>query len=191
MDANGHPARPASSFTVPPGFTGYTGFRVAADGSFYLSQNTTDSRYLFFHISGVAPTAARPSDPFGDWAQSAGLSGANAAAGADPDGDGRSNLAEFLFGSSPNDKNSSPKFPVKEEFVGNNHHPAVTLLRRSVTGTAQLEVRVSSSLDFADDLGSTVVSTTPLGNGLEQVVIRSNRAANEAPRQFFRFVVHP
>ncbi len=140
-------------------------------------------------LTGDVPGANPSDDPFAAWTQTAGLSGANAQPDADPDGDGRNNLTEFILGTSPTDKSSAPAFPVGEHLVGNNHHPAVTIIRRSSPGSAQLQIKASSNLNFSDYLGVTTVSITPLADGLERVVIRSNKPATEAPRQFFRFTI--
>ncbi len=128
-------------------------------------------------------------DPFVTWATGAGLTGNNAQPGADADGDGANNLAEFYYGTAPTAGAERPSFPVANVNVGGVDYPAVTIVRRQDAGTAQLTTRVASSVLFADDLGSTVVSTTPLGNGFERVVIRSNAPETGQQHQFFHFTV--
>ncbi len=128
-------------------------------------------------------------DPFVTWATGAGLTGDNAQPGADADGDGANNLAEFYYGTSPTAGAERPSFPVANVKVGGVDYPAVTIIRRQSAGTAQLTTRVASSVLFTDDLGSTVVSTTPLPDGFERVVIRSNSPQAGQQNQFFRFVV--
>jgi hypothetical protein len=68
-------------------------------------------------------------------------------------------------------------------------YPAVTIIRRQSAGTAQLTTLVASSVLFADNLGSTVVSATPLPDGFERVIIRSNAPEATQQNQFFRLTV--
>ena len=51
---------------------------------------------------GILVTVASAQTPYQSWAVGYGLSGANAAVGADPDGDGWSNAQEYAFGLVPN-----------------------------------------------------------------------------------------
>ena len=140
--------------------------------------------------SATAPLAVTTvSDPFDTWAKSAGLTGANAQPGADADGDGANNLAEFYFGTSPTNPGEHPRFVIESIPVSGANHPVVTLIRRQAVGTASLTVHVASSLAFGDDLGSTLVGTKPLGNGLEEIQIRSEASGAAHPVQFFRFTV--
>jgi hypothetical protein len=44
----------------------------------------------------------------------------------------------------------------------------------------------STTLEFTDTLGTSIYSTTNLGNGTEQVIIRSNLAGPDSPTQFLR-----
>ena len=75
--------------TFPPAGTNlYAVTFSPANGANYNSATTT--------VSVVAQT------PYQSWAVGYGLSGANAAVGADPDGDGWSNAQEFAFGLVPN-----------------------------------------------------------------------------------------
>jgi len=128
-------------------------------------------------------------DPFVTWATGAGLTGDNAQPGADGDGDGANNLAEFYYGTSPTAGAERPSFPVANVSVGGVDYPAVTIIRRQSAGTAQLTTLVASSVLFADNLGSTVVSATPLPDGFERVVIRSNAPEATQQNQFFRLTV--
>jgi uncharacterized delta-60 repeat protein len=128
-------------------------------------------------------------DPFVTWATAAGLTGDNAQPGADADGDGANNLAEYYYGTSPSAGAERPSFPVANVNVSGVDYPAVTIVRRQSAGTAQLTTLVASSVLFAADLGSTVVSTTPLPDGFERVVIRSNAPETGQQNQFFRFTV--
>jgi uncharacterized delta-60 repeat protein len=134
-------------------------------------------------------TISAATDPFVTWATGAGLTGDNAQPGADADGDGANNLAEFYYGTSPSAGAERPSFPVANVNVSGVDYPAVTIVRRQDAGSAQLTTRVASSVLFTDALGSTVVSTTPLGNGFERVVIRSNAPEAGQQNQFFRFTV--
>jgi uncharacterized delta-60 repeat protein len=128
-------------------------------------------------------------DPFVTWATGASLTGDNAQPGADGDGDGANNLAEFYYGTSPTAGAERPTFPVANVKVGGVDYPAVTIIRRQSAGTAQLTTLVASSVLFADNLGSTVVSATPLPDGFERVIIRSNAPEATQQNQFFRLTV--
>ena len=138
-------------------------------------------------VAKLTVTAA--ADPFAAWAAAAGLSGATADPAADPDLDGAVNLAEFAYGTAPLKAGETPVFAVSEAIVGGTSYPAVTWTRRKDLGTARIELKVASSADLADELGSTTLSVTPLAGGLEQVVTRSDAAQAAKTAQFFRFTV--
>lgn len=195
LDADGLDAAPVSRMTVPASFAGYRRLRVGSDGALWLllgSNSTfTEPASLLYKLHGTAVSGGSGSegDRFTDWATAAGLTGDSALPGADPDRDGRSNLAEFYYGTSPTQAGASPLVLFQSSQVGGTDYPAVSLVRRAAVGEISLEVRVASSVDFMDDLGSTVVSASPLGDGFERVVLRSNQPTTQDSAQFFRFTL--
>jgi hypothetical protein len=68
-------------------------------------------------------------------------------------------------------------------------YPAVSFVRRQDLGDIQIVVRVAASVLFAGELTAETVSVTPLGNGLERVVVRGLEPAGPNVHQFFRFTV--
>ena len=141
---------------------------------------------LLSRSATLVVTGGVDGDPFAAWASAAQLAGAAAAPDADADHDGSLNLAEFYYGTSPTDAGAHPEFVLTTESVNGVGYPAVTVIRRQVTGPVTFTIRVSSGLDFGDDLGSTLVSSAPLSEGFERVVFRSNTSASAHAAQFFR-----
>ncbi len=135
-------------------------------------------------------TVEAVTDPFVDWAAAAGLSGANAAPEADPDADGFSNLAEFVFGSSPTAPDQRPRFIVGSITLNGEEFPTVTYLRRPDAGTARVVVRSSNSLVFPADSTALGVGLSQSGD-LEAVTVRSGTPVTGSPRQFFQLQVEP
>jgi hypothetical protein len=75
---------------------------------------------------------------------------------------------------------------VLESKAGGGNFPTVCFVRDTQVSGVSLHVEVAANLDFTTDLGTTVVSTEDLGNGLERVCVRSNARFSEQTRQFFR-----
>ena len=129
-------------------------------------------------------------DPFAAWATAAGLSGPNATADADPDGDGFSNLAEFALGSSPTAKDQRPRFIVGTFTLNGEEFPTVTYTRRPNAGTVRIVVRYSNSLAFPGEDPAPGVGLSMLGD-LEAVTVRSWTPVTGSPQQFFQIRVEP
>jgi DNA/RNA endonuclease G (NUC1) len=72
---------------------------IPADGSNYTT------------LSGTVSVTANQASGFAAWIASRQIAGANAEPGADPDGDGAANLAEFAWGSDPSSPSEFPKAP--------------------------------------------------------------------------------
>jgi autotransporter-associated beta strand protein len=106
----------------------------------------------------------------------------------DPDADGLSNLLEFALALAP-DQAGADGVVTTHVTVGNEAYPAISFVRRTNIGDAQLQVKVATELSFQQDLGSAVVSTTPRNDGTEEVVIRSAAPLSQHSRQYFRIFV--
>jgi hypothetical protein len=104
----------------------------------------------------------------------------------DADGDGIPNVFEFYFGSNPTNA-ASGDLPAETTVIVSGHiYPAITFIRSKTANGVTLIPQVSSSVLFNDWLGSTVESLVDLGNGTEQVTIRSNVSVNALPMQYLR-----
>lgn len=130
-----------------------------------------------------------PADPFITWLADLTLTGPDASPDADTDADGFNTLAEFAYGTSPKSGADQPAFEIVTESVGGVSHPAVRFLRRSQLAPTRIEVQAAADIGFSTVLGTTEVSATPAGNGLERVVIRSNAPESAHDAQFFRLTV--
>jgi len=106
---------------------------------------------------------------------------------ATPAGDDVPNLVKYAIGIGPLDS-AAGRIPqeVLESDVEDETYPTVCFVRDTTTSGVALHIEVATDLDFAADLGSTVVSTEDLGGGLERVCVRSNARFSDHPRQFFR-----
>ena len=124
--------------------------------------------------------------PFDNWAASAGLTAGNNQPEQDADGDGIPNVFEFYFGSLPLNGASGIEPFSTSVTVSAQSYPAISFIRSKTASGVTPTIRVSSSVLFADSLGSTEHSVTDLGNGTELVVIRSNVSTATQPNQFLQ-----
>lgn len=139
-----------------------------------------------------------PSDPYTTWATSYGLSGGNAAGGADPDGDGMSNTNEFLAGFAPNNSSARLKITsiartsgtnVTITYLGANGDSAhgrpssYANVLESTTGTAG-----SYSNNFVST-GLTNVLSSNTGLGQTATFVHTNGVTNPARYYRVRVVV--
>lgn len=104
----------------------------------------------------------------------------------DSDGDGLKNVFEYYFGSNPTLGGSGTAPTGTTVNVSGQDYPAITLIRSQNVSGVTLLPQVSSTVNFGDSLGFTVVSTVDLGNGTERVTIRSNVSMAVLPAQFLR-----
>jgi hypothetical protein len=107
-----------------------------------------------------------------------------------PAGDGVPNLVKYAIGVGPLDS-AAGRIPqeVVEGSVNDETYPVVSFVRdKSATGVA-MQVEAATGLDFASDLGTTVISTEDLGDGTERITVRSNARFADHARQFFRLAV--
>lgn len=135
-------------------------------------------------VVAVSVQAGGGASPFDSWATGAGLTGGNNAPGDDADGDGIPNVFEFYFGSQPLSAASGVEPFSTSVTVSAQSYPAISFIRSKTASGVTPEIRVSSTVDFADSLGSTSHSVIDLGNGTELVVIRSNVSTATQPNQF-------
>jgi len=137
---------------------------------------------LQFVVTGVGETAA-----YTDWAYR-NLPADQRGAGADPDGDGLTNLAEFLLGLDATAAGGDGLRATTVE-AGGQTYPAVAYTRRSDTGGVTVSVRVGRGPDFASLLEGVEASSAPRGDGVDDVVFRSALPLSQQARQFFRLAV--
>lgn len=109
-----------------------------------------------------------PNDPFVDWASGYGLTGGDAAKGADPDGDGEANLLEFATNSNPTSGSSRSRVYGKMHALGADNVLTYTVAVRSgaifaASGAKQEAIKdsVIYTVEASDDLStwSAVVVT--------------------------------
>ncbi len=124
--------------------------------------------------------------PFDNWAASSGLTAGNNQPGQDADGDGIPKLFEYYFGSLPLNGASGLEPFGTSVTVSAQDYPAIGFIRSKTASGVTPSIRVSSSVLFADSLGSTEHSVTDQGNGTELVVIRSNVSTATQPSQFLQ-----
>ena len=104
----------------------------------------------------------------------------------DADGDGLPNIFEYYFDTNPTNSASGSQPAVANVNVAGTNYPAITFVRSQSAIGVTLIPQVSSSVLFADSLGSTVESVVDLGNGTERVTIRSNVSIAAQSTQFLR-----
>ena len=104
----------------------------------------------------------------------------------DADGDGILNVFEFYFGSNPTNSASGAQPTITSANVSGQDYPAITFIRSKNVGGVTLNPQASSDVLFSNSLGTTVASVVDLGNGTEQVTIRSNTSMAALATQFLR-----
>jgi autotransporter-associated beta strand protein len=143
-----------------------------------------------FTVNGTSLTFTITSDGSGLASYNAWIAPFNLPAGqngpsADPDGDGLSNLLESVLALNPGAAGVDG-IVVTKVTVSGVEYPAIQFVRRQGLGDVKIEVRVASTLDFTNTLGSVEFSSAPSGNGTDLVVIRSSVPLSQQPEQFFR-----
>ena len=151
--------------SVPGSFTWTDTSTVpSTSGNYQVTFTPTDSINYNTVTLSVLVTVNPVQTPIESWGSEFGLSGVNALANADPDGDGLSNAAEFAFGTSPVDASSRP---VTQSSVTGGIK--ITYLQRSGVTYA-----VKSATDLAVGFTGSVISSksipqpTGLPSGYEQ-----------------------
>lgn len=137
----------------------------------------------FLMKTALISNAVAPKTSWSEWAQMHMSGEPRNGLNQDADGDGVSNLLEYVFGSLPNKANQPPVMPMELVTVGSEQFMQVTIPRRS-DHTANLSVEVSSDLmNWTSGGNSTMtISDSPAG-----WVVR-DRVAHGAgnPKRFIR-----
>ena len=107
----------------------------------------------------------------------------------DADSDGIANDFEYFFGSNPSNGASGAKPAEITVNSGGQNYPALTFIRSKTATGVTLIPQASASVSFGSLLGTTVESVVDLGNGTEQVTIRSNATIASQPAQFLRVLL--
>lgn len=186
---------PPESLTVPPG--GSTSFSVT------FTPLASGSRNAVIHIGNSVGGAADPFDialsggqpTFAEWAASAGLQGADAAASATPFGDGVSNLLKYAFnltGSGPDTKvmtaGGTSGLPLVERIdVGGQGVLRVVYLRRVGSGLIYTPQSSTDLGGFAPMTATPVV--TAIDGQWERVIVEQSSPLDTVPRNFARVQV--
>jgi hypothetical protein len=188
-----------SATGLPPGLTLNTetgliqGIPTAA-GDYEITLGATNT-----HGTGNATLALTVRSRFTAWAQTHGLTGAQAANAADPDNDGLSNLLEYALGFDPTTP-ASEGGPVVA--LDNQSHLEIDFILAPGRGEVTCTVEVTADLTHtwqrghaygagADNSGSLPteeVARTPLGDGRERIRVREILSAAE-PRRFLRLKI--
>ena len=113
------------------------------------------------------------------WLGNKGLTmGVNDGPGQDPDNDRIPTIAEFAFGSHPNNPGSGNRPFAAQVQVQGTFYPAVCYIRNPYATGVSINVSVSVDLGLGFSAGSTTTTVTPFGNGLEMVTVRANVSVN-------------
>lgn len=174
------PPAPGTSFTLATfGSTTFVASDFTASGAGVTGAFVVTPTSLQFKVAGGEDAAYQA------WASQytfpVGLGGAK----DDADGDGLSNLLEFVLGLDP--LQASPGgVHVITVTVGGVDYPALAFVRRHDIGGVVAQVHVSVGASFADDLGAVSVSNTPRLDGFDDIVVRSSVPLSTQARQFLR-----
>ncbi|MCW1921887.1 hypothetical protein OKA05_04945 [Luteolibacter arcticus] len=169
--------------TLPPGFGGISAVPVNLRGEATGAPLPLDGDHFTFSLPAYAPASfviSREVSPvsFADW-QSLHFEGTTdpeAAAGADPDGDGTSNMNEFLAGTDPLDSGS-----VLRTTEFNVESGSSTVSWKSVPGKIyQVEWCASLDESWSDSLPASRVLAD------SDVTIFTDPTIGDAPRRFYR-----
>lgn len=182
-----------TSFVPGTGFggSGPSALALEADGRIWVGGSFTT--YSGTAVNRLVLLAGDPSwlgmsggSPFDNWAASSGLTAGNNQPEQDADLDGIPNVFEYYFGSLPLNGASGFEPFSTSVTVSAQSYPAMSFIRSKTAAGVTPSIRVSSSVLFADSLGSTEHSVADLGNGTELVVIRSNVSSASQPNQFLQ-----
>ena len=194
LQANGVQNDWASSVRIPPGWT----IIAYQDDNFQGNSWTyTADTSIFSSAATSQMSSCKVLGPYGTW-QTAHFSAAELANpavggdGADPDGDGITNLLEYALNLDPRTAGTQGLPTVGGTAVGGGQY--LTLTYRQVIGAADISYVPQVSGDLVNWNAGTgylaPVSTTPNTDGLTQtVVVRDLTPINGANRRFARLLV--
>jgi hypothetical protein len=105
----------------------------------------------------------------------------------DAENDGLTNLEEFAFGSDPLSGSGSqgPEAGLPA-VIGPDTYPTIAFNRRTDAVGITLSVEADGTIPVTGAYPTSLVSTTPLGGGIERVVYRSNVSLATDSSQFLR-----
>ncbi len=157
----------------------------AGDSGDYHVTVTTANNILTSAIAAV--TVNNPQQSYEQWKAGLGLiAGSFIDPDQDPDGDGIPNVAEFAFGTHPLQGNGSAQKPKPViANVSGTDYPAVQLIRNASAGGVNIIIEAAADVNFNIPIDVTLMPTSNLGNGLEQITVRINTPFASNPAVFF------
>lgn len=146
--------------------------------------------------TGQLQVSATQQGSFATWTSAKGLSGADALPGADPDGDGYSNLAEFILGGEPNPSNPAAHSDGLRPEISTTPGAHVFSFRRSQASANEpgLEVIYQHASDLSTWKNAVhgedgiSISTTPngYGEGIDRVDVSIPNDLSSDGKRFVR-----
>lgn len=185
----------ASFYTEAPAGGGFAAMVYDPRGYLHLMRNNSSGAFQgqsfgfgpYRVFAGMAgDNGAPPPTGFDAWTQQYTFPSGQSHPQDDADGDGVPNIFEFYFGSNPTNAASGSKPSGLAVNVGGLDYPALRFIRSQTASGVTLLPQVSSTVNFTDNLGYTIDSVVDLGNGTEQVTIRSNVGMAARTAQFLR-----
>jgi autotransporter-associated beta strand protein len=156
---------------------------IASAPHFYSGDIVVNANSLQFVVTAEAPEAR-----YTYWADDVGLPPESSLPHQDADNDGIPNLVEFALAGDALQAGGDG-VALSTVVVEGEIYPIATFVRRTNIGGAVINVRVSRDLTFSSDLGATLMSSVPNGDGTETVVYRSNVPLSTEASQFLRVFV--
>ncbi|MDB6057918.1 MAG: hypothetical protein JWO95_1762, partial [Verrucomicrobiales bacterium] len=157
--------------------------RVAIGGTFATWEGVAENNLAILNGDPAS------TNTYSVWSFNSGLTAGNNDPAADPDNDGVPNIFEYYSGTNPTNAASALR-PVNAVVqIGAQSYPAIKFVRsKNITGVT-LMPKVSANVSFSNSLGWTLDSTTDLGDGTDQLVIRSNASTASNAVQFLEILL--
>ena len=178
-----------SPYTWASGGSLYS-IELLGDGSALVGGNvvmTLPSAQRSVQRVQILPPAGTASPTFAEWKADKGLPPGQDGPGDDPDGDGLSNIAEFAFGTHPNQSQSRVLPANRVHSENGESYPAVSFVRRKDLTGATVVVDAFTSLPFGSPSGTTQVGQPEdLGDGTERIVLRAQTPLRSLQGFYFR-----